>query len=150
MTCIVGLVDDNKIYMGADSAGVDGYSLTVRKDEKVFINGDFIMGFTSSFRMGQRFRYSFTPPTHNKEIEIYRYMVSEFAESIRKLFKDHGYATIENSSESGGTFLVGYSGRLFQIGDDFQVGESILNFDIVVLIACTMLITLIHFAVKYW
>ena len=38
MTCIVGLLDANgDIYMGGDSAGVGGLSLTIRKDPKVFI-----------------------------------------------------------------------------------------------------------------
>ena len=41
MTCIVGLVHGGKVYMGGDSAGVGGYCLTVRADEKVFRNGEF-------------------------------------------------------------------------------------------------------------
>jgi len=55
MTCIVGLIDkeSKKIYMGGDSAGVANYSLSVRKDPKVFKRYGFIFGFTSSFRMGQ-------------------------------------------------------------------------------------------------
>ena len=37
MTCIAGLVDSNgDIYIGGDSAGVAGYDLTIRADEKVF------------------------------------------------------------------------------------------------------------------
>jgi hypothetical protein len=36
MTCIVGLVEEGKIYLGAVSAGVGGWSLTLRKDRKVF------------------------------------------------------------------------------------------------------------------
>ena len=58
MTCIVGLVHEGVVYIGGDSAGVGGMSLTVRADEKVFQNGEFLMGFTTSFRMGQLLRYS--------------------------------------------------------------------------------------------
>lgn len=65
MTCIVGLVDKGSIYMGGDSAGVAGLSVTTRADEKVFLNGPFIMGFTTSFRMGQILRYKFVPPDQN-------------------------------------------------------------------------------------
>lgn len=53
MTCIVGLVENNKVYIGGDSAGVAGLSLMKRADEKVFKKDEFIFGFTSSFRMGQ-------------------------------------------------------------------------------------------------
>ena len=38
MTCIVGLVKDNKVTIGGDSAGVLGFSLRIRDDEKVFKN----------------------------------------------------------------------------------------------------------------
>ena len=54
MTCIVGYLDKETVYLGGDSAGTDGnYSQHIRKDKKVFQNGPFIFGFTSSFRMGQ-------------------------------------------------------------------------------------------------
>ena len=44
MTCIVGLVHEGVVYIGGDSAGVAGLSLTVRADEKVFRNSDFFDG----------------------------------------------------------------------------------------------------------
>lgn len=52
MTCIVGIVDNGKVYMGADSLGVGGLSKRVRKDPKLFRVGEFVFGYTSSFRMG--------------------------------------------------------------------------------------------------
>jgi hypothetical protein len=51
MTCIVGLVDGGRVWLGGDSAGVSGWDLTVRADRKVFRNGPYVMGFTTSFRM---------------------------------------------------------------------------------------------------
>lgn len=45
MTCIVGLAVNGKTYIGGDSAGVGGYDLTIRRDAKVFTNGEFAMGF---------------------------------------------------------------------------------------------------------
>ncbi len=53
MTAIVGLVHNATVYIGGDSAGVSGYSMTVRADSKVFTIGPYLMGFTTSFRMGQ-------------------------------------------------------------------------------------------------
>ena len=35
MTAIAAIAEDGKVYMGGDSAGVGGLSLTVRKDTKV-------------------------------------------------------------------------------------------------------------------
>ena len=125
MTCIVGLVHEEKVYIGGDSAGVAGYSITVRSDQKVFTNGDFLMGFTSSFRMGQLLRYSFSPPKRHPDTDVMKYMVTEFITSLRQCFKDGGYARRESDEESGGCFLVGYQGRLFGIESDYQVGEAI-------------------------
>ncbi len=130
MTCIVGLVDNGKVYIGGDSAGVSGYSITARNDDKVFRNGDFVMGFTSSFRMGQLLRYHFNPPPCNTW-DIERYMVTDFIDGVRSCLKDGGFARISNNEEHGGVFLVGFKDRLFQIDSDYQVGWNTNNFDAV-------------------
>lgn len=127
MTCIVGLAVNGKTYIGGDSAGVGGYDLTIRRDAKVFTNGEFAMGFTTSFRMGQILQYSFTPPTiaHEDGDDLMAYMVRKFIPAVRSAFKDEGYAEIHANREHGGCFLVGVRGRLFQIDGDFQVGEHL-------------------------
>jgi len=123
MTCIVGLLSGKEVFIGGDSAGVAGLNIAERKDEKVFKNGDFIFGFTSSFRMGQLLRYSFNPPPYYTDVDLYKYMVTDFVDSVRTCLKHGGYAKKENEEESGGTFLVGYKGRLFMISGDYQVAE---------------------------
>ena len=128
MTCIVGLLENGNIYMGGDSAGVGGYSLSTRKDEKVFINGEFIFGFTTSFRMGQLLRYSLDPLERYPKIDVYKFMVNDFINAVRKCLKDGGYAQKDKEEELGGTFLVGYQGRLFEIEDDYQVAEVFENY----------------------
>lgn len=129
MTCIVGLIDNGNVYVGGDSAGVAGYGLTVRADEKVFINGEFIMGFTSSFRMGQLLRYSLKPPKYHPDVDITEYMVTDFIDAVRKCLTDGGYAEKKNEQEKAGTFLVGFMGKLFKIDSDYQVGVPSLPFD---------------------
>jgi len=129
MTCIIGLVDSEKIYMGCDSAGVAGLDICGRADQKIFKVDNFIMGFTSSFRMGQLLRYDFNPSKRHPDIDVYKYMVTEFINEVRSCLKRGGYASKENETEKGGTFLVGYAGNLFRIGSDYQVGQNILPFD---------------------
>jgi ATP-dependent protease HslVU (ClpYQ) peptidase subunit len=126
MTCIVGIIDkeNKKVYIGGDSAGVAGLSISIRKDPKVFKRGKFIFGFTSSFRMGQLLMCGDMDLKKQKPDEdTYVYMVTTFVDAIRHLFKKGGYLVIENTEESGGTFLVGYKNRLFCIESDFQVAE---------------------------
>lgn len=131
MTCIVGLVHEGKVYIGGDSAGVAGYYLMLRADQKVFTNGPFVMGFTSSFRMGQLLRWAFRPPDHDPRESDEKFMAVTFINEVRKCLKEGGWASKENDQESGGTFLVGYKGRLYHIADDYQVGETPYGFDAV-------------------
>ena len=129
MTCIVGYVDGNDIYMGGDRAGVGGYSLRVRDDTKVFRTGDFVFGYTSSFRMGQLIRFKFSPPKHHPDVEDFAYMCTSFIDTLRECLRDGGYAKDSNNVETGGTFLVGYKGTIYQIYNDFQVSIQSTNFD---------------------
>lgn len=128
MTCIVGLKHKNTIYLGGDSAGIDRTYLTIRKDLKIFTNGDFIMGFTDSFRMGQLLQYSFVPPKKRKKQDTFAYMATDFINTLRDCLGTGGYTTVENNREIGGQFLVGFDNRLFTIESDFQVGESIQDY----------------------
>ena len=125
MTCIIGYVYDKKVYIGGDSLGVSGLDITERADPKVFINKDFIIGFTSSFRMGQLLMSSkFNPDPQESDQSDFDYMITTFIDHIRELFDKSGYMEKNNSQESGGVFLVGYNGVLYKIESDFQVGIS--------------------------
>lgn len=123
MTCIVGLVDKGRVIIGGDSAGVThGWGLNTRMDPKVGVVGEFVIGFTDSFRMGQVLLFRFAPPPI--EGELMSYMVGPFVDELRRTLRAAGYAERLNDRESGGTFLVGIRGRLFRISSDYQVGES--------------------------
>jgi len=123
MTAIAGLIENGKVWIGGDSAGVVGYRLVVRNDPKVFTKDEFIIGFTSSFRMGQLLRYYLNPGIPTEGQDEFEYMVRSFIPNIRSIFKTHGYLEIERNVESGGTFLVGWRGKLYLIEDNFQVAE---------------------------
>ena len=130
MTCIVGFLDkeNDRVIMGADSAGVAGSLIMARKDTKLFKNGDFIIGCTSSFRMIQLLRFSFNPPVINDK-DIYTYMCTDFINEVRKCFTNGGFIQKQkDGDEKGGSFLVAYKNRLFQIDEDFQVGENMEGF----------------------
>jgi len=131
MTCIVGFSTKGKVYIGGDSAGVGGLDLTVRKDQKVFKNGSCIMGFTSSFRMGDLLHYSLTVPERHSDEDVDKWMRTTFINAVRDCLKTGGYATKEKEAEGGGVFLVGYDGRLFYIDQDYQVGEALDCYDAV-------------------
>lgn len=130
MTCIVGYLDKKtkRVTIGADSAGVAGLDLSIRKDKKIFRNGEFIIGCTSSFRMIQLLQFRFSPP-EIKCKDIYEYMCTDFVDAIRKCFRDGGFLSKDKDVESGGVFLIGYKDRLFCIQSDFQIAENLNGMD---------------------
>jgi hypothetical protein len=101
---------------------VQGWSITERADEKVFRRGEWVFGFTSSFRMGQLLRYSLKLPEPPQR-GLYGWMVTTFVDAVRATLKEGGFASKTNETESGGTFLVGIQGHLFNVESDFQVGH---------------------------
>lgn len=131
MTCIVAVVEDGRVVMGADSAGSDLYTIRSRKDPKIHQVGPFLFGFTSSFRMGQLLGYAFKEPDRDPRVSTDKFMVTTFIDAVRSCLKVGGYAQLSNNVESGGVFLVGYEGRIFRIDSDYQVGESVLLYEAV-------------------
>lgn len=136
MTCIVGYIHKNdfgqkSVWLGGDSSGLSGWDLHQRKDPKVFKVGKFVIGFTTSFRMGQILQHSFNPPPQQPDEDLYKYMCTSFIDEVRRTLHAKGFAERKNDREGGGQFLVGVDGRLFNIESDYQVGENIHGFDAV-------------------
>jgi ATP-dependent protease HslVU (ClpYQ) peptidase subunit len=128
MTCIVALKHNKKIYMAGDSLGSNS-SMTkvVRLDEKVFIVGDMLFGFTTSYRMGQILQYVMEPPERPEGITDMKYLVGHWIPALIETFNDSGYRGNKDEDDHdetrrGGDFLLGYRGVLYTIESDFQVG----------------------------
>lgn len=133
MTCIVGMVDDDKtIWIGGDAAAVGGYSVAAYANTKVWRAGEFLFGFTGSFRLGQVLQYGFLPPARRFDQDTYAYMVTDFVAAVRETCKEHG--CLITSAEGldgfdGSAVMVGYDKHLFVIYDDLQVQESSRGYD---------------------
>lgn len=131
MTCIVGLVHQGAVLIGGDSAGVAGYSITARVDQKVFTRHGYAFGFCGSFRMGQLLRYEAELPDPADPLMSSNpdgFMVAAFIPLVRKALKAGGFTSVEDNVETGGLFLVGVRGRLYAIDSDFQIGRSRDNY----------------------
>ena len=125
MTCIVGVATPEGVWIGGDSAASDYHTVSARNDAKVFENGPCVMGFTTSFRMGQLLRYALdVPPRDAADWDVDRWMSTQFVDAVRDCLKTGGWAQANNNEEKGGTFLVGYAGRLFVVYSDYQVAQQ--------------------------
>lgn len=131
VTCIVGITDAGSVWLGGDSVGSDGWRSFDRLDRKVFRRGPLLLGFTSSYRMGQLLQYRLQVPSHPDGVDDHEYMATVFIDAVRQCLKDGGYAKKESEVEKGGTFIVGYRSQLYRIEDDYQVGMTADGFDAV-------------------
>lgn len=134
MTCIIGYIDEKhkRVYMGADSCASNGFSKNSRKDKKIFkpeSNDNFLVSFTSSYRMGQLLMYSDIFPTEEEiqanNLEInHKYIVSVLIPEIQDLFINNGFG----DSKEGGIFLIAYKDKLFKVESDYQVCEELSDY----------------------
>jgi ATP-dependent protease HslVU (ClpYQ) peptidase subunit len=126
MTCIVAITQKNKVWIGADSAGVAGHNLNLHGDTKVFVKKDdagnpWLFGFTTSFRMGQIIQHILKIPRYNKEKDIHNFLVTKFVPVLSKILAKEKWEKTEKGEAEGGEFIVGLAGKIFVIFSDYQV-----------------------------
>ena len=120
MTCIIGLEHEGSVYMGGDSAAICDWDVSTEANPKVFLAGEFIIGYAWSFRMGQLLQYHLSVKPQEQETDR-AYMVLVVAEAVRKLMVDSGYARVRDNEEEGGAFLIGYRGKVYRMQGDWSV-----------------------------
>ena len=103
--------------------------LSEKTDEKIFRNGDFLFGFTGSFRMGQILRYSLDPPEQKQNEDDYKYLCTSFIDAVMECLQEKKFAKDDNGELSGGQFLIGYKGSIYDVQADFQVAKSVEPFN---------------------
>jgi ATP-dependent protease HslVU (ClpYQ) peptidase subunit len=124
MTCVVGLVDRGKVWIGADSASVAQWVSTCSASHsKVFQQGALLFGIAGSPRIAQLLRYRFVCPARAGADPL-EYLATEFVDGFRQCLREHGALEVSDGEERfAGVILIGCGGRLFTLDADFQVGE---------------------------
>lgn len=139
MTCIVGIKTKENVFLASD--GLSGSSsfknisnnpklLKLSVKSRAIEDKPLILGFTTSWRMGNLLRYM-DNLEYIKNMPAEEWMVTKFVPVIKTLFKDGGFLAKEKdtSRDEGGTFLVGFLGKLFSVQDDFAVLSNTENYD---------------------
>lgn len=134
MTCIVGINEGGRIWIGADSLGVAGTFAVVRKDRKLIRltspGCETLIGFSGSYRLGHLLAHGFEPPRPRAGDDPAAFMVTDFVEAVRNRLRAGGALRVKDQVEEiDGAFLVGFGGRLFQIEQDLQAGEAAAGYD---------------------
>jgi ATP-dependent protease HslVU (ClpYQ) peptidase subunit len=125
VTCVVGIAQAGKVYIGADSLVSNGYSRDLTEYRKVFRVGELLMGVSGSIRAQNLIQYTFQPRQIEEGEATEHYMIATVAEGIRALLKGGGVTHVENNVETGEYCLIGFRGQLFEMASDFQIGHSL-------------------------
>jgi len=124
MTCIIGLEQDGKVYVGADSlVGNGGWA---RKElvpnPKIFQKHEIIIAGTGDLRAMQIVKYLINID-HPKKFDE-EYVIKNISEIIRLKFKDIGYSEIKDNCEKSFTYLlVAYKDKMFKINGQYAVSR---------------------------
>jgi ATP-dependent protease HslVU (ClpYQ) peptidase subunit len=119
MSCIVGVVNKNGVWIGADGLATteDGQRRPIVAD-KIIRNKGYLLGYAGSVRAGQLMDpHHFSPPKN----------ILDFADSLLHLLEEKGSVakTTEELLLLPINILVGYKKKLYEILADFQLNEVV-------------------------
>lgn len=128
MTCVVGVIEGGRAWVGADSAlsNMNTHELIACVNQKAFRVGECLIGVCSSARVADVLRYGFDPPKHPRRMDPARYMRTVFVDAMRDTLRKagalqqmHGVDTVDAG------ILIGYRGRLFIVEGDLHIHEAL-------------------------
>jgi ATP-dependent protease HslVU (ClpYQ) peptidase subunit len=127
MTCIAALVDEKGVgHIACDSFSTYGH---LYKNSKIFKKGNMLIGYTSSYRMGQLLEHSLNIPERKDDQSIENYMYVDFINAVRELLKNNGQMLVDRNIETIGFFLIVTEGLIFKMQDDLSLLEAADGFD---------------------
>jgi ATP-dependent protease HslVU (ClpYQ) peptidase subunit len=126
MTCIIAYKDEkNDIYLAGDKMGSNSFTGQTVKEPKVFWKGDFRIGYTTSFRMGQILKHVWTPPQRKVDQNTDSYLYVDVVNSLKRCFIDNGFGNKDKNNY--GTFIMCYEDRMIEVQDELSLLESDRN-----------------------
>lgn len=131
MTCIVGLVEGETVWVGGDSLSCDDHVGSIRATRKVFRVGEMLVGVCGDTRTSQVIQYAFDPPDPMEDEDLVRYLAARFVPALHQALQTPGVHLPEGAEKTRWSVLLGLRGRLFAIYDDFQVEETADGFNAV-------------------
>jgi ATP-dependent protease HslVU (ClpYQ) peptidase subunit len=123
MTCIVGVKDGEQLWIGGDSAAScpanEVYNFA---GPKVFAAGEYLVGYTISFRAGQVLQHEVDWPSPPADFDLERLMVRDVVPKLRHALREAGALKVTEGVEETAQFMIGLRGELVTVGGDFSIG----------------------------
>lgn len=125
MTCIVGLVKGDTVWLGGDRAATNGsLDRTIIKEPKVFVKGNVAFGVCGLPKVMDAIQHTLELPD-DSDADAKGYLVGSLVPSLRENLKKLECTEEHNGQQYfNGALLIGYRGRLFQVQSNFQLVEA--------------------------
>jgi hypothetical protein len=131
MTCVVGMAEGGKVWMGCDSATSwedDTARTQIARNPKVFRVGALLIGSCGSGRVQNIVRAMSVPKRH-RGVSAFDYIAVTVAAAVRRALQDAGALTRDHDGApevmpGGSSLLIGYRSGLYRMDEDFSVDEA--------------------------
>jgi len=109
MTCVVGVEKEGVVWLAGDSACLDdeGDAVVTQRQSKVFRRGDYCIGFSGSFRIGNLLKYDIKLPENPSKNHP-----RQISEIISKAIEEYGL------KEEDWSALIGFKDKLYIVQAD--------------------------------
>ena len=126
MTCIIGLVRDGNVWIGADSAVTHDWIIHNHANPKLFRLHDLLIGASGPVRNRQIIQFHLTKflPAFEEGDDPDDYIFRAVPDAFRACLKEHGSLGLVGTSEE---FPFGYIGRVV-IMEQMVIDETIQKF----------------------
>lgn len=104
MSCVVGIADGKRVYMGADSAITAGSEKSQVEVDKIIRRGKMLIGWVGGVWAGQRIKFEFKRLPNRKKMPADEY-IHHVVKRIKKLLNGDALAEIQ--------LLIGFEGWLY-------------------------------------
>jgi len=131
VTCIVGIAETGKVWMGGDSGSICNGIVNVDGTPKVFRKGEFLIGCCGLARISDVVRFLFNPPPVKGDVTAH--MARRFVPALAKCFERAGLQPPKEDEGAAyaGSVLVGVRGALFLVDGSFALTNEVDGYNAV-------------------
>jgi ATP-dependent protease HslVU (ClpYQ) peptidase subunit len=123
MTCIVAVANAGIVWMGGDSLCTwNSDSCDTLVQPKVSVKNNMILGCAGNLNHCQKILHCWEPPTSD-QISGFEYILKIALPSLKSFYEDND---IDLKDET--LVLIGYQGRVYIIGTELSVHESVYGY----------------------
>ena len=115
MSVVIAVSDGETIEAGADSAVGSPEEIYELLEPKVFVRGDYLIGYCGSLRIGQILRYQTELPEPPPDGNLTAFLVQEVVPEIQRAVEVAGAAGKDHFLPNKTVILLGCRGGLWSI-----------------------------------